>query len=48
MKVLEPKEAAKLAEKGGKGGSAAIPGAREKALEVAKLAVRIMDSMKGV
>ena len=48
MKVLEPKEAAKLAEKGGKAGSAAIPGAREKALEVAKLAVRIMESMKGV
>jgi hypothetical protein len=48
MKVLEPKEAAKLAEKGGKGGSAAIPGAREKALEVAKLAVRIMDSTKCV
>jgi len=45
MKVAEPKEAAKLAEKGGKGCTAAIPGAREKALDVAKLAVRIMDSM---
>ncbi len=45
MKVLEPKEAAKLAEKGGKAGTAAIPGAREKAFDVAKLAVRIMDSM---
>ncbi len=45
MKVVEPKEAAKLAEKGGKGCTAAIPGAREKALDVAKLAVRIMDSM---
>jgi len=45
MKVLEPKEAAKLAEKGAKAGTAAIPGGREKALEVAKLAVRIADSM---
>ncbi|WP_440954288.1 hypothetical protein ACSAZK_11580 [Methanosarcina sp. Mfa9] len=45
MKVLEPKEASKLAEKGGKAGTAAIPGAREKAFDVAKLAVRIMDSM---
>ncbi len=45
MKVAEPKEAAKLAEKGGKAGTAAIPGAREKAFDVAKLAVRIMDSM---
>ncbi|HII01930.1 TPA: hypothetical protein HA351_09885 [Methanosarcinaceae archaeon] len=45
MKVVEPKEAAKLAEKGGKAGTAAIPGAREKAFDVAKLAVRIMDSM---
>lgn len=45
MKVVDPKEAAKLAEKGGKAGTAAIPGAREKAFDVAKLAVRIMDSM---
>ncbi|MDD4498554.1 MAG: hypothetical protein PHV51_10495, partial [Methanosarcinaceae archaeon] len=46
MKVLEPKEAAKLAEKGAKAGTAAIPGGREKALAVAKLALRIMSSME--
>lgn len=48
MKVLEPGEAAKLAEKGGKTCSAAIPGARDKALDVAKLAVKIMEAMKGI
>ncbi|MCQ1536255.1 hypothetical protein FTO70_11300 [Methanosarcina sp. KYL-1] len=48
MKILDPKEAAKLAEKGGKAGTAAIPGAREKAFDVAKLAVRIIESMEGI
>jgi hypothetical protein len=48
MKVTDPKDVAKLAEKGGKSCSAAIPGAREKAVDVAKLAVRIMESMEGI
>lgn len=48
MGVADPKEVAKLAEKGGKSCSAAIPGAREKALDVAKLAIRIMKSMEGI
>ncbi|TQD25351.1 hypothetical protein [Methanolobus vulcani] len=46
MKIEEPKDAAKKCEAGGKYCSAAIPGAKDKAKRVSKLAVRIMDELK--